>query len=204
MTDVTIKRRKMRNLRTAAVLFSVAGGMVGLSYAAVPLYELFCQVTGFGGTTQVAEGKTAPGAVSEKRITISFDANVARDLGWDFIPVQSKVALRAGEQGLAFYRAENLQPVPVTGTASFNVTPHKAGIYFTKIECFCFTEQTLAAGQSINMPVQFYVDPEIWDDPNTKDLTDIVLSYTFYRSVDPTSVGPKTSAVAAPVNRTGG
>jgi len=201
---VTIQRRKTRNLRTAVVLFSVAGGMVGLSFAAVPLYQLFCQVTGFGGTTQVAESDMAPGAVSERRITITFDANTARDLPWRFVAEQAKVELRAGEQGLAFYRAENQGNAPVTGTASFNVTPHKAGIYFTKIECFCFTEQTLAAGQSVNMPVQFYVDPEIWDDPNTKDVTDIVLSYTFHRAENPEPAEQITSAVVKSARGTGG
>ncbi len=193
-------------MRTAVVLFGVAGGMVGMSYAAVPLYELFCQITGYGGTTQVSENKTAPGPVSERRIKVSFAGNTGHGLPWAFGPAQGPVSLRAGEEGLAFYRAENRGDVPITGTATFNVTPHKAGIYFAKIECFCFTEQTLNPGQFIDMPVQFYVDPEIFDDPSTRDLTDIVLSYTFHRT-EPTaqaSEESKTSAVTEPGNRAGG
>ena len=198
--------RNSNNRRTALALFAVVGGMVGLSYASVPLYQLFCQVTGYGGTTQVSDAgaKTVSAAVQGKTVTIAFDANVARDLNWDFRPEQRRVTLHAGEQALAFYSAKNNDGKPVTGTASFNVTPYKAGIYFTKIECFCFTEQTLQAGQQVDMPVQFYVDPEFFTDPNTKDVREIVLSYTFHRAADAASAVQKTSAVAVGDARPGG
>lgn len=196
--------RKSRNLRTAVALFAVVGGMVGLSYAAVPLYQLFCQVTGFAGTTQVGDAKDMPKAVSNERVTVTFDANVARNLNWRFRPEQSKMVLRAGEPALAFFSATNDESKPVTGTASFNVTPYKAGIYFTKVECFCFTEQTLQPGQQVDMPVQFYVDPEIFTDPDTKEVHDIVLSYTFHRAADAASSDQKTSAVAKGDKRSGG
>lgn len=198
--------RNSNNRRTALALFAVVGGMVGLSYASVPLYQLFCQVTGYGGTTQVSDAgaKAVPAAMQGKTVTIAFDANVARDLNWDFRPEQRRVTLHAGEQALAFYSAKNNDGKPVTGTASFNVTPYKAGIYFTKIECFCFTEQTLQAGQQVDMPVQFYVDPEFFTDPNTKDVREIVLSYTFHRAADAASAVQKTSAVAVGDARPGG
>ena len=198
--------RNSNNRRTALALFAVVGGMVGLSYASVPLYQLFCQVTGYGGTTQVsdAKAKAVPAVTQGRTVAIAFDANVARDLNWDFRPEQRRVTLHAGEQALAFYSAKNNESKPVTGTASFNVTPYKAGIYFTKIECFCFTEQTLQAGQQVDMPVQFYVDPEFFTDPNTKDVREIVLSYTFHRAADAASAVQKTSAVAVGDARPGG
>jgi cytochrome c oxidase assembly protein subunit 11 len=203
---VSRQPRNSNNRRTALALFAVVGGMVGLSYASVPLYQLFCQVTGYGGTTQVSDATTraVPAAMQGKTVTIAFDANVARDLNWDFRPEQRRVTLHAGEQALAFYSAKNEESTPVTGTASFNVTPHKAGIYFTKIECFCFTEQTLQAGQQVDMPVQFYVDPEFFTDPNTKDVREIVLSYTFHRAADAVPAVQKTSAVATGDARPGG
>lgn len=198
--------RISRNRRTAFVLFGLAGGMVGLSYAAVPLYQLFCQVTGYGGTTQVGTQASpdVPKEIAGKTITVTFDANVARDLNWQFRPEQRSVTVHPGEQTLAFYSAKNNDSRPVTGTASFNVTPYKAGIYFTKIDCFCFTEQTLQPGQRMDMPVQFYVDPELFTDPNTKDVRDIVLSYTFHRAEDAAPDLQKTSAVAGGDARPGG
>lgn len=198
--------RNPNNRRTALALFAVVGGMVGLSYASVPLYQLFCQVTGYGGTTQVgsAEGPVVPKEIAGKTVTVSFDANVARNLNWLFKPEQRSATVHPGEQTLAFYSARNDDSKPVTGTATFNVTPHKAGIYFTKVECFCFTEQTLQPGERIDMPVQFYVDPELFTDPNTKDVRDIVLSYTFHRAADPAPDPQKTSAVAGSDTRPGG
>ena len=197
--------RNSNNRRTALALFAVVGGMVGLSYASVPLYQLFCQVTGYGGTTQVSDAtKAVPAAMQGKTVTIAFDANVARDLNWEFRPEQRRVTLHAGEQALAFYSAKNNDSRPVTGTASFNVTPYKAGIYFTKIDCFCFTEQTLQPGEQVDMPVQFYVDPEFFTDPNTKDVREIVLSYTFHRAADAAPAVQKTSAVAIGDTRPGG
>ena len=170
--------RTKSNRRLAIALSGLVAGMVGLSYAAVPLYELFCQVTGYGGTPQLATA--APGAVLDKKIAIRFDANTNPQLPWAFKPVQTEMTVKLGEQTLAFYEAKNLGGKEVTGTAVFNVTPLKAGAYFSKIECFCFTEQTLTAGQRVDMPVQFFIDPEIITDPDTKDVTTITLSYTFY------------------------
>ncbi len=175
-----------RNMVFAAVLFGAVGGMAGLAYAAVPLYKLFCQVTGFGGTTQVSAA--APGAVAGRTITVRFDANVARDLPWRFEPVQSATTVAIGENALAFYRVRNLSDKPVTGAATFNVTPHKAGPYFAKVECFCFTEQTLAPGETVDMPVSFFVDPEILKRAEADDVSEITLSYTFFRAI-PSSRG---------------
>lgn len=170
-----INRRNMRVLATCAGLVVA---MVGLAYASVPLYRVFCQVTGFGGTTQVAT--VAPDAILEREITIRFDANISSELPWDFAPEQVSQTLRIGETGLAFYISENFANAASTGVASFNVTPPDAGRYFNKIECFCFTEQTLEAGERVRMPVYYYVDPAIADVERFDDLGTITLSYTFY------------------------
>ena len=157
--------------------------MVGASFAAVPLYRIFCQVTGFGGTTQVANKDAAAMVAKGKRmITVSLIGNVNPKLPWSFIPLRPKVSLRLGEQALVHYRATNNSDVTVTGVATFNVTPHKAGPYFAKVECFCFTEQTLKPGESVDMPVTFYVDPDLAKDRKLADVTDIALSYTFFRA----------------------
>lgn len=169
-----------KNNQTAFVLAGVVVGMVALSYAAVPLYQLFCQVTGFGGTTQVAEAPQRP--VLERVIKVRFSANRHRAMPWDFRPLQPQQQARVGEQMLAFFEAVNNTGDTVTGTATFNVTPYKAGAYFNKIECFCFTEQTLAPGGRADMPVTYFIDPAIMDDPGLDDVTEIVLSYTFFRS----------------------
>jgi len=173
-----------KNTRTALTCAGVVAGMVGLSFASVPLYELFCQVTGFGGTTQRADVEDLPAEVSNQTITISFDANVAKELGWSFKPEANKIVVRVGEQSLAAYEAKNRGSVPTTGTAAFNVTPHKVGPYFSKIHCFCFDEQRLVPGQEVTMPVQFYIDPEILTDPNTREVKNIALSYTFFKTDD--------------------
>ena len=170
--------RRRRHTLVAASLVAVVAGMAGLSFAAVPLYRLFCQVTGYGGTTQ--EAKTAPGKVGERVITVQFNADVSPALPWRFRPVQRRVSTAVGERALVYYRAENLSHKPLTGTATFNVTPHKAGVYFSKIECFCFTEQHLGAGESADMPVSFFIDPKIVGDPNLDDVNTITLSYTFF------------------------
>ena len=169
-----------RNWRMLTGLFVLVAGMVGLSYAAVPLYDLFCRVTGYGGTTQVAE--EAPEQVLDREIRIRFMAETDRRLPWDFAPEEREVTIRVGEAGLAFYTAENLSDEAITGMAGYNVLPPKAGVYFNKIQCFCFDEQTLAAGQSVDMPVYFFVDPAIDDDPNLDEVRTITLSYTFFRS----------------------
>ena len=166
--------------RIALLCLSVAAAMIGLSYASVPLYRIFCQATGFGGTTQKAEA--APEKILPRQMTVRFDASVARNLNWEFGPQQGPQTLKIGEVGLAFFRAKNLSDKPISGTASFNVTPAKAGAYFSKIECFCFTEQLLAAGQEIDMPVQYFIDPSIEDDENMHDVKTITLSYTFHQT----------------------
>ena len=169
-----------RNARTGLVLSGIVAGMIGLSFASVPLYRLFCQVTGYGGTTQIAAA--APGAVSERVIKVRFNADTAPDLPWSFKPAQREIALKVGESGLAYYRARNLAAEAVTGTSTFNVTPLKAGRYFSKVQCFCFDEQRLEAGQELDMAVSFFVDPEILSDRNLDEVKTITLSYTFFRA----------------------
>jgi cytochrome c oxidase assembly protein subunit 11 len=167
------------NLRVLARLCGVAAFMLGMAFAAVPLYDLFCRVTGFAGTTQVAD--TAPETVLERRVKVRFDASTL-DMPWEFAPQQRQMELRIGETGLAFYEARNATGRAITGTASFNVTPYSAGAYFSKIECFCFVEQTLQPGESIQMPVTFFVDPSIMDDPEASRAPVITLSYTFHET----------------------
>jgi cytochrome c oxidase assembly protein subunit 11 len=169
---------RRRNAALAATCAGLVAGMVGLAYASVPLYRLFCQVTGFAGTTQVAT--SAPAEVLDQTVTVRFDANVSRDLNWTFQPVERSAELKIGETRLAYYRAVNHADRPVTGTATFNVTPDWTGQYFSKIQCFCFTEQTLQPGESVDMPVAFFVDPAIADDRSASRGLAITLSYTFY------------------------
>lgn len=165
---------------TVVASVAVVVVMVGLSYAAVPLYDLFCRVTGFGGTTQRAE--MAPSTVLAQSMTIRFDASVNRSLPWRFSPPAEPVTLPIGESGLAFYHVENVSDSPIIGTATFNVSPPQAGYYFNKIACFCFTEQELAPGEQADLPVTFFVDPEIVNDPELKGVKTITLSYTFFQS----------------------
>jgi cytochrome c oxidase assembly protein subunit 11 len=165
------------NRRVATISALVAAGMLGMSFAAVPLYQMFCQVTGYGGTTQRASAPSS--VVLDRTITVRFDANVS-NLSWDFAPVERKMVVRIGESGLAMYRATNNTDRALVGTASFNVSPHIAGSFFNKLECFCFTEQRLEPGQSIDMPVSFFVDPALVDDKDAHKLQEITLSYTFY------------------------
>ena len=166
--------------RKAIPLVAVGLGMAGLAWAAVPLYDLFCRVTGFGGTTQIAaEGS---GRVLERMVTVRFDASTERGMAWEFRPVQTAIQLRIGETALAFYEAYNPTGRVIAGTASYNVSPFSVGGYFTKIDCFCFTEQVLQPGQRVTMPVTFYVDPEMVDDAETTGVTTITLSYTFFET----------------------
>ncbi|MBU6252867.1 MAG: cytochrome c oxidase assembly protein [Alphaproteobacteria bacterium] len=169
-----------KTTRTGLLAAGLAFGMVGVGYASVPLYRLFCQVTGFAGTTQKAIGTSAPGAVAGKTMSVRFDANHAPNLPWTFAPEAKREVVTLGAQDIVFYEAQNLSDKPITGTATFNVTPSQAGKYFTKIQCFCFTEQTLQPGQKVRMPVVFYVDPAILKDPAANDIEEITLSYTFY------------------------
>jgi len=165
---------------TAGVAVAVVTGMTGLAFAAVPLYDAFCRLTGYGGTTQ--EANAAPSRVLERRIEVRFDANIAPGAPIEFAPRQRTASLRIGETGLALYRIRNTSDAPVTVRATYNVTPHDAGQYFAKLECFCFQDRVLAAGEEAELPVVFFVDPEIASDPNTRGIDAITLSYTYFRS----------------------
>ena len=185
--------QQRRNLNLLMVLVGVVAGMVGLAYASVPLYKLFCQVTGFGGTPQRVAA--APTEISDRTIRVTFTADVAAGLGWQFQPLQRNLELKVGENKLAFYVAENLEAKPVTGRATFNVSPEIFGPYFSKIECFCFTEQTLQPGQRIEMPVSFFIDPAMLDDQQLRKLNDVTLSYTFFRAADDGAAATKVGQV---------
>lgn len=180
------------NARMAVKLAGVAAVMVSLSFAAVPFYDWFCRVTGYGGTTNVAE--TASDEILDRTVTIRFDSNVEPGMPWEFKPVERQVTLRIGETGLAFYEAYNPTDRPVAGTASYNVAPDAAGYYFTKIQCFCFEQQVLAPGERVLMPVSFYVDPEMVTSRDASKVKHITLSYTFYE----TELPEEQAALAAP------
>ena len=182
-----------KNLKTGLRVGSIALGMIALSFAAVPAYRLFCQVTGLGGTPMVVDENETE--VLERTITVRFDANTQRDLPWDFKPVEREVTVRLGEDRIIAYTAENISNAPVTGISNFNVTPLKAAQYFNKIQCFCFENQTLQPDQLAHMPVSFFVDPAIADDPLAKEVTTITLSYTFFRSLD--DMAEETDKLAA-------
>ena len=186
------------NTRLSLYLGGLAIGMVGLSFAAVPLYQIFCQVTGFGGTPQIVDQSDVE--ILDRGVTVTFNADTERTLAWGFEPVQRSMKLKLGEQALAFYQAVNNGDEPITGTAVFNVTPLKVGQYFNKIECFCFTEQTLQPGEAVDMPVTFYVDPRLNDDPSMQDVTTITLSYTFYRAEVETPPSQDTALLTQPSN----
>ena len=166
-----------KNGRTALIMAAIVAAMLGLAFASVPLYRMFCDLTGFAGTPLRAE--KAPGAVAGQ-ISVRFDANVHPGLPWRFEPKQTTISVAPGGKQTIYYRATNLSARAITGQAAFNVTPDQAGKYFKKIACFCFTEQTLKPGQTVDMPVLFFVDPALLKDPDTKDISEITLSYTFY------------------------
>lgn len=155
-------------------------GMTCLTFASVPLYNLFCRVTGFGGTTQVAAD--VPEVILDREITVRFNTDVAKGLAWRFVPEQTQLKVKVGEQRLAFFTAENLADKPLTGMAIYNVTPNEVGIYFNKIQCFCFDRQTLAPGEKMQFPVSFFIDPEIVHDKTLDDIRTITLSYTFFNA----------------------
>ena len=186
------------NARIDTRLVGVVVLMTAASFAAVPAYNWFCKVTGFGGVPQTAA--EASDVVADRDITIKFDANTNGDMPWEFRPVAKSVTLKIGENGLAFYEAHNPTDEPVAGQASFNVYPYSAGYYFTKVECFCFTEQVLQPGETVQMPVSFYVDPEILEDAEAKDIKSITLSYTFYRIELPQEHAEAFPAKPNPVN----
>ena len=169
-----------KNKLTLYFLLILIVAMISLSFASVPLYRLFCQVTGFGGTTQVA--KISPDIILNKKITVQFLADTDMNLPWEFEPLQKKIDVKIGQSALIYYRAKNLTNKTLVGHAVYNVTPLKAGAYFQKIECFCFENQPLNAGQEVEMPVYFYIDPEIMEDPNLSDVKVITLSYNFFKA----------------------
>ncbi len=177
---------RKKNGLTAVVLFAAAAGMLGMAFASAPLYRLFCQVTGFGGALKT-DVTAKPTALSNRFITVRFDANVHSSLPWRFQPEQRQVKVRLGETALAHYIAKNLSDTPLVGTATFNVTPYKTATYFSKVDCFCFTEQRLMPGEEVSMAVSFFVDPEILEDPNAKGVQAITLSYTFFHAEEDTA-----------------
>jgi len=189
MTDIARK-----NNRVLASLAAVVVVMAGVAYAAVPLYDLFCRVTGYAGTTNVASERSA--VTTDRVMKVRFDSMV-NGIDWAFQPVRRQIEIRVGENALAFYRATNRSKQPVTGTAVFNVTPLKVGAYFSKTECFCFTEQRLAPGETMDMPVAFFVDPAIEQDPNLADVKTITLSYTFYPASEGDSARDQERKVSA-------
>ena len=183
MSDAVLQSNRLR--RTALLGAGLVVAMIGLSFAAVPAYRIFCQVTGYDGTPQRASVASLPGeaqlrALAGKTVQVRFDGNVQSDLPWSFKPAQGPMDVKIGEQNIAYFTATSHAGVPTTGSATFNVAPQATGLYFAKIQCFCFTEQTLQPGETVEMPVVFYVDPGILDDVDTKDTHEITLSYTFY------------------------
>jgi cytochrome c oxidase assembly protein subunit 11 len=179
-------KSKRSDLTVAIACVAFFASMIGVTYASVPLYQLFCQITGYGGTTKKAE--SAPANVLDRTITVRFDANVSAGLPSEFQPKQREVTIRLGETADVAYLAKNIFNVPTRGKASFNVTPELAGAYFNKLQCFCFTDTTLKPGETLDMPVQFFVDPEIINEVDLKDIKTITLSYTFFPSTDETPV----------------
>ena len=179
MSSDRMKDIEARNKKTVATVFGVVFAMVALAYISVPLYNLFCKVTGFNGTTSIAS--TGPERVLDRQVSVRLLADTARNMPWSFAPEADKFDLKIGEEGFVNFVAYNPTAKPIAGTAIYNVTPLKAGKYFKKIQCFCFDEQVLTPGQKMNMPVVFFADPKIDDDPNLKDVKTITLSYTFFR-----------------------
>jgi cytochrome c oxidase assembly protein subunit 11 len=183
--------------KTALQAVTLVVFMGALAWASVPFYNWFCRVTGFGGVTNVAEAGSD--VILDRTIKVRFDASLDRDMPWEFKPMQTEMELRIGETGIAFYEAFNPTDRPVAGTASYNVTPYDAGAYFSKIACFCFTEQVLQPGERVQMPVTFYVDPEIVDDRDAKFTKVITLSYTFYETELPETTAQVMSDPASTI-----
>jgi cytochrome c oxidase assembly protein subunit 11 len=177
---------KAQNKKVIFIITFIGMLMLSLSYAAVPLYDIFCRVTGFGGTTQIAS--SAPGSSGHPNINIRFESNITDSLNWDFYSKTKTVKIPMGEEKTIYYFAKNLSDEPIVGTATFNVTPAKAGQYFMKIDCFCFVEQLLNPGESMNMPVTFFIDPDLYKDENVQEVNEITLSYTFMKSMDQSKV----------------
>lgn len=171
---------RTKNIRVLFMVLSLIAAMTALVSASYPLYQLFCKVTGYGGTTQ--QVNTSEFKVGDREFTIRFNSDISPSLPWDFFPQQKTMDIKVGENAMAFYTSKNLSDQPITGMATYNVTPNKAGIYFHKIQCFCFDEQTLEANQKVDMPISYYIDPAIMDDPYLDDVSTITLSYTFFKS----------------------
>ncbi|HMD64071.1 MAG TPA: cytochrome c oxidase assembly protein [Stellaceae bacterium] len=188
------RSHRRRNGATVVLLISVVAGMVGLSFASVPLYRLFCSATGFGGATRRAE--TAPTRIAAGLITVRFDAQVAPGLNWEFRPLTHVITVHPGEQSQVFFHAVNHSAAAVTAQAVYNVTPTKAGIYFDKLQCFCFSNQTLAPGESVDMGVVFFVDPDMLSDPSTRELRSVTLSYTMFQAAE--TAPPTASSASRP------
>ena len=169
-----------KNARTGLIVFAVVIGMIGMAFAFVPLYDLFCRVTGFDGRAIQAEA--LPDQILERTVTVKFNADINRNLQWEFKPAEREITVKLGQRGITAYSAKNLSNKPLTGTALYNVTPLKAGKYFHKIQCFCFDEQTLQGGEYMDMPVLFYIDPAMHDDPSMNDVKTITLSYNFFKT----------------------
>ncbi|NQZ13535.1 MAG: cytochrome c oxidase assembly protein [Alphaproteobacteria bacterium] len=169
-----------KNTRVLLLVFGIVFAMGALAFASVPLYNLFCRVTGFGGTTQISD--TVPDQVFDREITVRFNTDTSKQLPWSFKPETNKMIVNVGQQKLINFIAQNKSSKPVTGTAVYNVTPLKAGKYFQKTQCFCFDEQTLVPKQKMNMPVAFYIDPSIMDDESMSDVSSITLSYSFFKA----------------------
>lgn len=185
--NASAQRQKQRdegerkNKQIAYLVIAVVIGMVGMAYAAVPLYDLFCRVTGYGGTTQVAGDQQSAPLLSDRDIKVRFNAMNHRDMPWVFRPKNTSAVIKVGERAIAYYEAYNPTDQIITGTATYNVTPHKIGPYFIKIDCFCFTEQTLKPGERVDMPVIYYIDPDMIEEDDLSRVHEITLSYTFFR-----------------------
>lgn len=190
MAETSNLQRKMN--RTAFACVGVVVGMVGLAYASVPLYDLFCKVTGFGGTPIIRDANGSE--VMDRTIAVRFDSNVAPGLNWRFSPEKPEVKVKLGETTTVFYKVTNAGDKPSTGIATYNVQPDLAGTYFSKLECFCFTEQTLQPGETLESAVVFYVDPRLVQDNDVKDLTSLTLSYTYFPSKGGQPVAEATSS----------
>lgn len=189
--------RRARGIRnTAAACTGLVLGMAGLAYASVPLYDLFCRMTGFDGTPIV--GRSAPTQIGGRSIAVRFDANVAPGLKWRFMPETPEVQAKLGETKTVFYKIRNEGKVPSTGIATFNVQPGQAGAFFVKLQCFCFTEQTLQPGEEIDSAVAFYIDPALAEDANVRDLPGITLSYTYFPSKNGQPVATSSAAGSSP------
>ena len=190
MSIIVSTSLQKKNFRTGMFVFSLALMMLALGYAAVPLYEAFCRITGFGGTTQVADVTQADQAeenalaLGQNTISIRFDGSTSREMPWTFRPLQYTDTIRVGIRDMAIYQAKNNSAIPITGTATFNVEPEQAGRYFNKIQCFCFTEQTLQPGEEVTMPVLYFIDPAMLNDESMEGVEQITLSYTFHKALN--------------------